>query len=277
MPIRSRILVGDQPRERLLRQGVGVLSDAELVALVAGIEVQGPGDVAVGNELIVEVGGLRGLAAAFPEELTRSSGIGPAEAARLLAAFELVARATTAPLNRVVGSAAVIAELVAPLLARERREKVVVLVADAANRLLRVVTVATGGMDSSPLPVREVLHAVLRYDGRAFALAHNHPSGDPTPSAYDREATQAVGRAADAVGLRFLDHVVVAGTSWCREAGRREALNTFRRSVNEAVNAQPLVVDWSLDTSSGEVSRTSGTDAARSARMPRRGSCRLFV
>jgi len=210
----SRVLAGDHPCERLLRLGASALSDAELVALVAGIEVQGPYDVAVGHELIVEVGGLRGLASAFPEELTRSSGIGSTEAARLLAAFELAARATAQPRNQVVDSPAAIAELVAPLLALERREKVVVLVADAANRVLRVVPVAAGGLDSSPLPVREVLHAVLRYDGRAFALAHNHPSGDPTPSVQDREATAAVGRAADAVGLRFLDHVVIAGSSW---------------------------------------------------------------
>ena len=208
------MLAGDQPCERLLRLGVGALSDAELVALVAGIEAEGRDDVAVGHELIVEVGGLRGLSTAFPEELTRSPGIGPAGAARLLAAFELAARATAAPTNRVVDSAAAIAELVSPVLARERREKVLVLVADAANRVLRLVPVATGGVDSSPLPVREVLQAVLRYDGRAFALAHNHPSGDPTPSVQDREATEAVGRAADAVGLRFLDHVVLAGSSW---------------------------------------------------------------
>lgn len=214
MSISSRTLAGDQPRERLLRLGPGALSDAELVALVAGIESQGRDDVAVARELILECGGLRGLAAAFPEELTRSAGIGPTGAARLIAAFELAARASAAPTTRVMDSAAAIAELVSPVLARERREKVVVLVADAANRLLRVVPVATGGLDSSPLPVREVLHAVLRYDGRAFALAHNHPSGDPSPSVQDREATAAVGGAADAVGLRFLDHVVVAGSSW---------------------------------------------------------------
>lgn len=208
------MLAGDQPCERLLRLGVSALSDAELVALVAGIEAQGRDDVAVGHELILACGGLRGLAAAFPEELTRSLGIGPTGAARLIAAFELAARATAAPTTRVVDSAAAIAELVSPVLARERREKVVVLVADAANRVLRLVPVATGGLDSSPLPVREVLQAVLRYDGRAFALAHNHPSGDPTPSRHDREATAAVSRAADAVGLRFLDHVVVAGSCW---------------------------------------------------------------
>jgi DNA repair protein RadC len=214
MSIRSRMPAGDQPCERLLRLGVSALSDAELVALVAGNEAQGCDDVAVGHELILECGGLGGLVAAFPEELTRSSGIGPTGAARLIAAFELAARATDAPTTRVVDSAAAIAELVSPVLARERREKVVVLVADAANRVLRLVPVATGGLDSSPLPVREVLQAVLRYDGRAFALVHNHPSGDPSPSVQDREATAAVGRAADAVGLRFLDHVVVAGNSW---------------------------------------------------------------
>ncbi len=197
-----------------MRVGAGALSDGELVALVARIEIQGADDVAVGHELINEVGGLRELATAVPEELTRSSGLEPTGAARLIAAFELAARAAAAPINRVVNSSAAIAELVAPLLARERREKVLVLVADSANRLLRVVPVATGGLDSSPLPVREVLHAVLRYDGRAFALAHNHPSGDPTPSIQDREATGAVARAAETVGLRFLDHVVVAGSAW---------------------------------------------------------------
>jgi DNA repair protein RadC len=113
-----------------------------------------------------------------------------------------------------VDSAAAIAELVAPVLARERREKVVVLVTDAAHRLLGLAPVASGGVDASPLPVREVLQTVLRYDGRAFALAHNHPSGDPTPSTEDHRATDAVRRAADMVGLRFLDHVVIGGTSW---------------------------------------------------------------
>ena len=66
------------------------------------------------------------------------------------------------------------------------------------------------------VPVREILNAVLRHDGRAFALAHNHPSGDPTPSTSDVRSTGRVVEAADALGLRFLKHVIIAGTRWQR-------------------------------------------------------------
>ena len=81
------MLADDQPCQRLLRLGAGALSDAELVALVAGIEAQGRDDVALGHELILECGGLRSLATAFPEEVTRSSGIDLTGAVRLIAAF----------------------------------------------------------------------------------------------------------------------------------------------------------------------------------------------
>ena len=73
-----------------------------------------------------------------------------------------------------------VARAARPALAGLRRERVVVLVADSANRLRRVVPVSEGAVDASLVPVREVLNAVLRHDGRAFALAHNHPGGDPS-------------------------------------------------------------------------------------------------
>jgi DNA repair protein RadC len=89
-----------------------------------------------------------------------------------------------------------------------------VLVCDAANRLRRRVVVSEGSVDRSLLPVREILNAVLRHDGRAFAIAHNHPNGDPTPSEADRRATDEVRAAGGVAGLRFLGHVVVAGQDW---------------------------------------------------------------
>ena len=71
-----------------------------------------------------------------------------------------------------------------------------------------------GSIDRSLLPVREVLNAVLRNDGSAFALAHNHPSGDLTPSPQDLRSTEAVALAAPIVGLKFLDHLIVTDSAW---------------------------------------------------------------
>jgi DNA repair protein RadC len=97
---------------------------------------------------------------------------------------------------------------------------VVVVVCDAGNRVRHTVIVSDGALDRSCFPIREILNAVLRHDGRAFAVAHNHPSGDPTPSEADRRATEELSEAARVVRLRFLDHVVVAGDRWCSVTAR---------------------------------------------------------
>jgi DNA repair protein RadC len=97
---------------------------------------------------------------------------------------------------------------------RARAEQVAVIVADGGSRMTDVEVVATGSAKSCPMPVREVLAAVLRHDGVAFGVAHNHPGGDATPTQADVHATDALRAAADATGLRFLDHVVVTATDW---------------------------------------------------------------
>ncbi|MEI2815754.1 MAG: JAB domain-containing protein [Microthrixaceae bacterium] len=119
-----------------------------------------------------------------------------------------------APVPVTLRSAEDVARVAGAELQGIRRERVIVLVADAANRLQRTVVVAEGAIDRSLVPVREILNAVLRHDGRAFAIAHNHPSGDATPSDADRRATADVAAAAHAAGLRFLGHVVVTDADW---------------------------------------------------------------
>ena len=108
-----------------------------------------------------------------------------------------------------------IAAIAGPRIGRARTEQVLLLFADGAHRLTRVITVATGGAISSALPVREVLALSLRHDAVAFAVAHNHPSGAVEPSAADLTVTRRLREAADQVGLRLLDHVIVAGDRWC--------------------------------------------------------------
>ena len=99
-------------------------------------------------------------------------------------------------------------------LADARRERAVVIVCDTALRVRRAFVITEGSSDRCLLPVREVLTAVLLHDGTAFAVAHNHPSGDVEPSPADEAVTAALLGAAEAVGLDFLGHVIIGGQRW---------------------------------------------------------------
>ena len=208
----SRLPPESRPRERLARVGAEALSDAELLALVLMSGRPGESALDLATGLLAEYGGLRRLGQARPEELGRKPGVGAAKAAALVAAFHLGRRTgEAADVAPVLAGSDDVAAAARPMLADARRERVLVLICDAQHRLRRHAIIAEGALDRSPILVREVLNAVLRHDGRAFAVAHNHPSGDPTPSLADRRATAALIEAARTVGLQFLDHVIVAG------------------------------------------------------------------
>lgn len=213
----------ERPRERLTRLGPEALAERELLALVLGSGRRGESALDVATALLAEFGGLGQLARARPEELRRRGGIGAARAAALVAAFRLGRLATDAvdeaPVLRGPDDVAAVA---LRELAGLRRERVIVLVCDGANRLRHVVTVAEGAIDRSSFPVREILQAVLRHDGKAFAVAHNHPSGDPTPSEADVEATRAIAEAARSVRVRFLDHIAIAESAWAPISARQQ-------------------------------------------------------
>jgi DNA repair protein RadC len=209
---------GDRPRERLLERGAEALADRELLALLLGSGARGLDAVELANRLITHLGGLHRLARASPQELVDLLGIGPAKAARVVAAFQLAQRAATAeqPAPTRITSTADIAACAAPLLRGLRHERVVVVACDKIGVVLRTIRLTDGGADRSLIPVRDVLTTVLASGAASFGVAHNHPSGDPTPSNLDREATDRLREAATAVGLRFLDHVVVTETTWHR-------------------------------------------------------------
>lgn len=213
----------DRPRERLMTRGVQALSDRELIAIVLRTGRRDQCALDLAADLIADFGGIAGLALSRPEELSRHAGIGPAKAAVLTAAFRLGHLARESPLEREpLRIAEDVARIADRHLSGARRERVIVLVCDAANQLIQTVEVCEGAVDRACFPVREILNAVLRHDGRAFAVAHNHPSGDPTPSEQDVRATRDLEEAARVVGLRFIDHVVVAhGTMRAVTTGRR--------------------------------------------------------
>ncbi|HVM15329.1 MAG TPA: DNA repair protein RadC [Egibacteraceae bacterium] len=205
----AAVPVHERPRERLLVRGPEALTERELLAIILRSGTRGASAIDLSTRLLAEYGGLRLLASARPEELAARTGIGTTKAASLVAAFELGRRADVDQGRPVLRCADDVAEIALRELGGLRRERVLVFVCDAANRLRQTVTVSEGSIDKSLVPVREVLNAVLRHDGRAFAIAHNHPSGDPQPSPADLRATDELRSAAAVVGLRFLGHVIV--------------------------------------------------------------------
>ena len=210
----SQVPVHDRPRERLASRGADALGDRELLALLLSTGARGLGVHQLAEDLLDRFGSVTAIGRATVVELSAVTGIGAAKAATLVAGFELARRAG-AERPRRLRSTADIAELAAPLLRGRSRERLVVITCDTALRVRGIDTVSDGAADQTLFPLREIMVAVLRRDGSSFALAHNHPSGDTTPSAEDLDATREIAGSAAATGLRLLDHVIVTDQAWC--------------------------------------------------------------
>ncbi len=202
--------VQDGPRERLWTLGAQALSDQELLAVLLGTGHKGNPVHAIAAQLLEAGGGLRALVQRDPHELAQLPGLGPARAAQMLAALELgrrVQRSTdTRPLLQTPEA---IFQYVWPTLCALRREVFHVLCLNGRNALMADVRVAEGGVDSCPVDPREVFRAAISHRACGIVLVHNHPSGDPAPSAQDLSLTRHLARAASLLHVKLLDHLVV--------------------------------------------------------------------
>lgn len=209
----------DRPRERLAREGADALSNAELLAILLRTGTRGQSALAVAQELLVRHGTLEQLGRAPEVELRAVAGVGRDKALTLQAAFALARRLTreiqsTAPLLDTP-------ESVADLLREENRlyevERFQVLLVNTRRRLVRVERVSDGTLDSVMVHPREVFRCAISGGASAIILAHNHPSGDPTPSEADIRITRDLIRAGQLLKIDVLDHIIL---------GRRTAERT---------------------------------------------------
>ncbi|HEY8485776.1 MAG TPA: DNA repair protein RadC [Limnochordales bacterium] len=202
---------GYGPRERLLAGQGASLTDAELLAAIWQTGRQGVDVVRMAQGVLEQVGGLAGLLSAYPGELQALAGIGPAKAAQVLAVVELTRRLMRLdPQRRApVGSPADVYELLGPELGHQDREQFVVVLLDSRHRVMGVHGVSVGELDRTPVHPREVFKPAIRLSSAAIIVAHNHPSGDPTPSLEDREVTRRLVEAGRLLGIEVLDHVVI--------------------------------------------------------------------
>jgi len=203
---------GERPRERLKDHGASSLSAAELLGLVIGSGSGGTSAVQLGHEVLSAAGGsLRRMASQPVAALTAMRGVGPARAVAIHAALELGRRLAAevrgegAPMR----SPRDVAAAFAPRLEDLPVEEFHVAILDAQHRLERDVTVTRGLLNSSLVHPREVFREAIAERAAAIILVHNHPSGDPTPSADDRLVTEQLVAAGRVLDIPVHDHVIV--------------------------------------------------------------------
>jgi DNA repair protein RadC len=214
----------DRPREKLLRHGPAAVGDNELVALVLGNGCRGLDALAAANDLLQTCGGLHGLARATCGELAQLAGVGPAKAARLVGAVELGRRslmrvpAERVPL-RTPGDAA---RYLLPVFGARGTEQFGIVLLDSRYRALRTSIVAVGTLNTAIVEPRDVFRAAMLGGAAALVIFHNHPSGDPTPSAEDMLLTHRLVEAGRLIGIDVVDHIVLGDARYCsfKETGR---------------------------------------------------------
>ncbi|MGH7717871.1 MAG: RadC family protein [Gemmatimonadaceae bacterium] len=203
---------GERPRERLKALGASALSAAELLAIVVGSGSGGRPALLLGQEVLARAGGsLRRIAAEPVAALTKLNGVGTARAVAIHAALELGRRMAEegrdegAPMRSPKDIHAVYASRLEDLPVEEFH----VAILDSQHRLERDVTITRGILNSSLVHPREVFREAICERAAAIILVHNHPSGDPTPSADDRVATEQLVAAGRLLDIPVHDHVIV--------------------------------------------------------------------
>lgn len=201
----------ERPRERLLRHGAQVLTDAELLAIMLRTGVAGRSAVEMGRSLLGHFGGLRPLLSADLAALLAQGGLGQAKACQLAAVLELARRATEEALTQgsTLSQPERVKHYCIALLGHRKVEHCMALFLDNQLRLIAAEELSRGTLSQASVYPREVVRAALRHHAAALILTHNHPSGSPQPSAADERLTRQLRQALALIDVRLLDHLVV--------------------------------------------------------------------
>ncbi len=201
----------ERPRERLRDYGAESLSDAELLAILLRTGVSGLNVVQLSQQLLLERGGWRGLQQASFQSLRDQHGMGEAKAAQLKAALEIGRRlAMLSFTERVqIRSPSDVAQLMQIELSHLDQEHLKAVCLDTRNRVVKIQTVYVGTLNSAGLRVGEVFKEAIKINSAAIILAHNHPSGDPSPSQDDLQVNRHLLQAGQLLDIDVLDHLII--------------------------------------------------------------------
>jgi DNA repair protein RadC len=207
----KRMAFAEQPRTRFESLGPANLSEVELLALIMRTGSQGKSALDLAREILERFGSLEALAQAGLGELCKIKGVGRAKAIEIKAALELGRRILGGPvaIGEAIRRSADIFAVYRPLLAHEQQENFYLVILNARNRVQSHFLISRGSLTGSQVHPREVMKVAIREAAASIIFVHNHPSGEPEPSADDREITDQLTRAAQLFGIRVLDHVII--------------------------------------------------------------------
>ncbi|HLB27840.1 MAG TPA: DNA repair protein RadC [Dehalococcoidales bacterium] len=204
--------VSERPRERLQKMGADKLSTQELLAVILGRGFAGESVTVTAQRLLSQFGTVKGIAEASVEELTKVRGIGLAKAAQLKAVFALAGQLEKNPEHTdapQVKTPDQVHSQVKNKLQDKKKEYFLALLLDTRSRLIKIAEISIGSLDSSIVHPREVFKEALSASAASVIFAHNHPSGDPEPSAEDIKLTKRLADAGQLMGIDVLDHVII--------------------------------------------------------------------
>jgi DNA repair protein RadC len=200
----------ERPRERLQQLGAGVLSDVELLAILLRTGYRGVNVIQLAQEVLEQCGRLGGLARTPFDQLQKVNGVGPAKATELFAAFELGRRAMNArPDDQAQVKSPEDAVRQLGDMACLEKEEMRVLLLNQKNRLLAKPRIYQGSVHTTVVRITELFKDAVRLNCASLIVAHNHPSGDPTPSPEDAALTREIVKAGELLDIEVLDHLVI--------------------------------------------------------------------
>lgn len=204
-----------QPRERFLQEGAAKLSTVELLAILIGVGTRGKSAIDVAQDLINHFGTVEAISSATVHELEEIPGLGNAKAIKLLAAFSLAKRLKSSGIAQdPILSAQKAYDEIISLFEDHQLEMAAVLLLDVKKRAIRKEIIAKGTLDQVLMHPRELFSLAIRYRAHSLIIAHNHPSGDPTPSRRDVRITKKLIEVGKLIGIPLVDHLIVTETSF---------------------------------------------------------------
>ncbi len=201
----------DRPRERLIRQGAQSLSNQELLAILLRTGTKEASVLALANRVLMDFEKLHALKHATFEEITSIKGIGEAKAVQLLAAIELGRRLAQKEIDSryTIRSPEDAAAYLMPEMESLTQENFVALFLNTKNQIIHKQTIFIGSLNASIVHPRELFREAIKRSAASIICAHNHPSGNATPSPEDIDVTQRLQEAGIIIGIELLDHVII--------------------------------------------------------------------